>query len=166
MRLSEVFTPAIAMKQSVLTEAARIQHAEDLIFWEGSSGAERALDSLEGIQDQYLQDVTLKFDGCVHPDTVLFTDQGEQTILQIVDRFECNDNIKVLGCDLETREDKMVSVNMAVAKTGPKRWVTIHLEDGGSITLTEDHEVHTINRGWVQAKDLTEDDDITEIAKK
>jgi intein/homing endonuclease len=29
--------------------------------------------------------------------------------------------------------------------------------------MTEDHEVFTTNRGWVQAKDLTKDDDIHEI---
>ena len=32
-----------------LTEAARIQHAEDIVFWEGSKGATRALQSLRNL---------------------------------------------------------------------------------------------------------------------
>ena len=29
--------------------------------------------------------------------------------------------------------------------------------------MTEDHEVHTSNRGWVKAGELTEEDDVTEL---
>lgn len=164
MRLHEVF----AQPNTIITESARIQHAEDIIFWEGSAGALRAVSALRSLADRGHQDVTIKWDGCVHPETVLFTDQGEQTIMEVIDRFERypNQQIKVLGSDLTTGAELMVPVNMAGHKPGAKKWVTIHLEDGGKITLTEDHEVHTSNRGWVQAKDLTEEDDITEITKK
>lgn len=45
-----------------LTEGARIQHAEDVIFWEGSRGALRALGSLMDLQRNY-KNVTIKWDG-------------------------------------------------------------------------------------------------------
>ena len=45
-----------------LVEAARIQHAEDFIFWDGSAGAVRVLNSLEKLE-QGVSDVTLKWDG-------------------------------------------------------------------------------------------------------
>ena len=46
-----------------LKEAARIQHAEDIIFWEGSRGAVRAIESLKSIEQGAHKDVTIKWDG-------------------------------------------------------------------------------------------------------
>jgi hypothetical protein len=46
-----------------LDEAARIQHAEDLIFWEGSKGVVRALESLKKLEQGGHKDVTIKWDG-------------------------------------------------------------------------------------------------------
>jgi hypothetical protein len=46
-----------------LDEAARIQHAEDIIFWEGSKGAVRALESLKKLANGGHEDVTIKWDG-------------------------------------------------------------------------------------------------------
>ena len=47
----------------LLTEAARIQHAEDIIFWEGSRGAVRAIESLKSLEQGAHKDVTIKWDG-------------------------------------------------------------------------------------------------------
>ena len=50
--------------RAVLLEAeARIQHAEDLVFWEGSAGAMRAIESLEDLEKGGHQNVTVKWDG-------------------------------------------------------------------------------------------------------
>ena len=49
--------------ESVLAEGARIQHAEDIVFWEGSKGAQRALQSLINLEQGGHQDVTVKWDG-------------------------------------------------------------------------------------------------------
>lgn len=46
-----------------LNEAARIQHAEDIVFWEGSRGAMRALEALKSMEQDGHQEVTLKWDG-------------------------------------------------------------------------------------------------------
>tara|TARA_B110000971_G_C19970934_1_gene482542 strand:- start:32 stop:1471 length:1440 start_codon:yes stop_codon:yes gene_type:complete len=42
---------------------ARIQHAEDIVFWEGSKGAARALESLRNLEKGKHTDVTIKWDG-------------------------------------------------------------------------------------------------------
>ena len=47
----------------ILTEGARIQHAEDIVFWEGSKGAQRALQSLMNLEKGGHKDVTVKWDG-------------------------------------------------------------------------------------------------------
>lgn len=49
--------------ESTLTEAARIQHAEDIIFWEGAKGAVRAIESLKSLEQGKHTDVTVKWDG-------------------------------------------------------------------------------------------------------
>lgn len=46
-----------------LLEGARIDHAEDLIFWEGSKGAVRALESFRKLEQGGHNDVTVKWDG-------------------------------------------------------------------------------------------------------
>ena len=46
-----------------LVEGARIQHAEDFVFWDGSKGALRVLNSLAELEKGGHQDVTVKWDG-------------------------------------------------------------------------------------------------------
>ena len=49
--------------ESIINEAARIDHAEDIIFWEGSRGAVRAIESLKSLEQGSHKDVTIKWDG-------------------------------------------------------------------------------------------------------
>ena len=49
--------------QLLLEAEARIQHAEDLIFWEGSTGAHRAIRGLQTLAAKGHKDVTIKWDG-------------------------------------------------------------------------------------------------------
>ena len=50
-------------KQIVNEVEARIQHAEDVVFWEGSAGAKRALKALSNMAKGETKDVTIKCDG-------------------------------------------------------------------------------------------------------
>jgi hypothetical protein len=43
---------------------------------------------------------------------------------------------------------------------GNKECINIHMENGEVLSCTPDHRILTSNRGWVQAQDLTVDDDI------
>ena len=47
----------------LLNEAARIDHAEDLIFWEGSKGAIRSIKSFIDLESDGYKNVTMKWDG-------------------------------------------------------------------------------------------------------
>lgn len=53
------------VESQVLSEAEgpRIDHAEDIVFWEGSRGAVRALDSLFSLEQGNHTSVTIKWDG-------------------------------------------------------------------------------------------------------
>lgn len=68
MRLKEFSNPSTAQVEHTLESAktesqARIQHAEDLVFWEGSKGALRALGALRSLENNEHKKVTLKWDG-------------------------------------------------------------------------------------------------------
>jgi hypothetical protein len=62
-----------------LTEGARIQHAEDLIFWEGSAGAMRALEALKSLEGDNHKQVTIKWDGS--PAIIFGRDENGEFIL-------------------------------------------------------------------------------------
>ena len=47
---------------NILREGARIDHAEDIIFWEGSRGAKRVIDSIIGLTKD-TKSLTIKWDG-------------------------------------------------------------------------------------------------------
>jgi hypothetical protein len=151
MKISELLTE----------DSARIQHAEDIVFWEGSRGAVRALDNIESLSTPS-KAMTLKWDGCIHPDHILFTDNGKMRIEDVIDFVLCGHQLAVLGHSFEKNEDVMTPISAAVKKVGEKLWVEISLENNETIRLTEDHEVFTTNRGWVRAKELVEGDDIKE----
>ena len=63
----------------VLTEGARIQHAEDILFWEGSAGAQRVIHSLEQMSKEGHKDVTVKWDGS--PAVIFGRDEAGNFIL-------------------------------------------------------------------------------------
>lgn len=63
----------------VLTEGARIQHAEDILFWEGSAGAKRVIHSLEQMSKEGHKDVTVKWDGS--PAVIFGRDEAGNFIL-------------------------------------------------------------------------------------
>ena len=56
MRFSE-------FKSKLFEAEARIQHAEDIVFWEGAKGAARALESLRKLETGGHTNVTIKWDG-------------------------------------------------------------------------------------------------------
>ena len=61
MRYSDI---RLVESKVYLKEAeARIQHAEDFIFWEGSAGAVRVLQALKNLEGESHKDVTIKWDG-------------------------------------------------------------------------------------------------------
>ena len=66
-------------KLESINEGARIQHIEDLVFYEGSRGAMRALASLRNMASGGHKDVTIKWDGS--PAVVFGRDENGEFIL-------------------------------------------------------------------------------------
>ena len=138
------------------------QHLEDLVFVDGSEGALQAANILEKL-GQDTSNVAIKWDGCIHPDLLIETDKGKLRIEDVIDRFNNQESFSVLARNLKTDTDEFTPILNAIKKYGSKIWVEIVLENEEVLRLTEDHKVYTTNRGWIQAKDLTPDDDIKTI---
>jgi len=158
---------------SYLTEQknTHMEHIEDNVLNGGVDGARQSINFLRALRDMLAGnskssiDATVKWDGCIHEDTVVLTNVGDLTIKEVVERSHWDNNLMVMGKELNSplQHDHMVPVIAGMSNQGTKLWVEIELEDGTKHKMTEDHEVHTSNRGWVKAGELTEEDDITEL---
>jgi hypothetical protein len=69
----------VETKRIIKEAEARIQHAEDIVFWEGSKGAVRALDSLLNLEKGQHTNVTIKWDGS--PAIIFGRDENGQFVL-------------------------------------------------------------------------------------
>lgn len=146
-----------------------LEHLEDLVFNEGYLGAKRALNYCENLRrmlDEGEGDktkITVKWDGCIHEDSVILTDKGDVTIKDIVNSPNDWPNMKIVGYDFEDKLKTNTTLFSGQVTDGSKEWVELTLEDGTSLKLTADHEVHTVNRGWIRAGDIDEGDELTEL---
>lgn len=86
----------------------------------------------------------------------------ELTIKEFVELFE-KDPLNaplVLSQDIETGKQKYSVVTGAELTRKNADVIQLELDDGKILKCTPDHKIYTSNRGYVEAKDLTEDDDI------
>lgn len=95
--------------------------------------------------------------GCFHPETKIRMSDGSLKSLKDI----CvNDKVVSFNVNSLTYQEDTV-----VGKKFNKQEEKIHLvfDDGYEVKCTENHEFFTTNRGWVQAKDLEEYDEIENI---
>lgn len=153
-------------ESTLLVEAkVHLTHIEDAVLDDGYNGAKAAIAHLEGVagmlmghSDQSTM-VTTKWDGCIHPDTLLVTNKGN---IPIVDIIQSSESYQVLQYNFTTNENELEEIQLPRINNNNKDWVEVHLENGDILRTTTDHKFYTTNRGWVEAQDLTEEDDIKE----
>ena len=85
-----------------LKEGARIDHAEDIVFWEGSRGAIRALESLKSLEQGKHTDVTIKWDGS--PAIIFGRNEAGEFILTDKSGF-----VKANGVERATSGDELAN---------------------------------------------------------
>lgn len=143
-----------------------LEHIMDGVLLMGFEGARESIEILRDIRDtlrgEENDDLTLslKWDGCIHSDTLIETSEGPVKVSEVVQN-PTKYQIMTYNTATETNEYSPVvgtSVSLPV-----KEWIQITLENGETVKLTEDHEVYVVERGWVKAKDLEEGDDIKEM---
>lgn len=100
---------------------------------------------------------------CFVEDTKIRTDKGSLPIKEIVDLVNAGHNCKVETYNENTNCIELQSVVAGTLTKEDTDVVTMVLDDNGvhySVTCTSDHKFYTNNRGWVECKNLVNDDDI------
>jgi ribonucleoside-diphosphate reductase alpha chain len=100
---------------------------------------------------------------CFVSDTQVLTDDGVKTIKEIVDIVNAGKtcNVKTFNEDTNQIEIKTVLAGQLTKENATIVKMTI--EENGilyTVECTTDHKFMTRNRGWVECKDLTSEDDI------
>ena len=148
-----------------------LTHLEELILTSKEEGLNMALSFLRELYDIFKGKtisstfVSVKIDGCIHPETKVVTERGSQTIESIITQINAGQDILVYGFDFTENKTTLTNISYARSGIGSKSWVEIELENGDLFRCTEDHEVYTENRGWIQAKNLTVDDELKYLAQ-
>lgn len=101
---------------------------------------------------------TIKLHGCFDKDTPVTLSNGEEVPIS-----EINIGDSVLSYD--TKENMIL--NKIVTNTqnfeSDKNWLELEFDDSKIIRCTEDHKFYTKNRGWVEASNLTTEDEFIKI---
>lgn len=90
--------------------------------------------------------------GCFHPDQLIKTSSGDKKISEI------NLNDEVMTYDESTQQYYFIKPDAVMQNdVSLKEIIELEFDTGEVIQCTSDHKFLT-QRGWVEAKDLTEDD--------
>ena len=135
-------------------------HLEDEIIDFGKDGIQYVADVLKNIAEGSNRfTITTKWDGCIHPNTIILTENGNRTIYDIINSKSIIET-KVLTHNFKNNQDEFVVADSPRVNNNGKIWVDVELENGEIIKTTSDHPFYTINRGWVAACELNEKDEI------
>ncbi len=91
---------------------------------------------------------------CLPPDSLISTPNGLKRIDQIADGEE------IFALDNSNNDLQLVLAHAGHVFDRESEEVIVIEVDGGKLELTPEHPVMTKNRGWVEAKDLTSDDEV------
>lgn len=102
---------------------------------------------------------------CLTGDTLLDIKIGgeicKKTLQEVINIFESHEEIEVLSYSIGSdKVDFKKIVNAALTNDNATLLKITHVETNKFIECTEDHEIFTLNRGYVKAKDLLENDDL------
>jgi hypothetical protein len=101
---------------------------------------------------------------CFIGETEIKCENGEtKTIKEIVELVNNGEVCKVKTFNEETKQIEIKTVNGGILTKKDAEVVKLTIEEDDieySVTCTDDHQFYTNNRGWIQAKELTDEDDI------
>lgn len=111
---------------------------------------------LRGIDALFIDE----FHHCLTSDAVIVTDKGRLNIGNIVrNRIDC----RVLSWNKDTQSFEYKNIKNYFEYDAPGEFVEITYECGGkskTLRCTANHKIWTTNRGYVEAENLTPDDDV------
>ncbi len=104
---------------------------------------------------------------CLTSDTLISTSCGNVTIKELVDRFNNGEQISVISINMNESPYHVIEelVSNAVLTKENADVLKISIESGIEIKATSDHKFYVLDKGWVEAKDLTTSDYVLEYNK-
>ena len=104
---------------------------------------------------------TISTNPCISGDSKIMTDNGEITITELVEKWKNEDSsINAVTYDEDNDKFEFSEITNAIKSKENANIIEIVFDDGTTIKLTPDHKVYTSNRGYVEAAQLTENDEI------
>jgi len=109
-----------------------------------------------------------KLDGCVSGDTLVETEKGIRRMSDVVN----GDDEMVLSYNITSNKKEMRTINgrfvnahdISVDDSRKLKWLKLHMEDGSTITVTENHRIFIPSLGvWREARDLVEGSEVLSI---
>jgi hypothetical protein len=98
------------------------------------------------------------FDECFTEDALLVTPEGTRSIRDLVESQYAG---MVLSYDVTTRKSVWAPLE-GWFDQGVRDTVTLTFDNGVTVTVTREHLFYTTNRGWVEAGNLTDEDDVVD----
>ena len=115
------------------------------------------------LSDCYKDFSTVLANPCIAGDTVIKTSEGGRTIKDIVERYNNGISTYVLTYNENEQITEYKTVSNAILTKKETTTIRIMFEQDDNINTLEctpDHKIFTVNRGFVEAKDLTIEDTV------
>ena len=162
------------IKDTTLTEIVNVGYKSYAMYVLESRAIPSVVDGFKPVQRKLLYAMLNWFDGrkvkltdlagisrCVSSDTLVHINGKMMTILEAYDNYVDGDTIETYN-ESNNRFEKCKMLGI-YKKQKADELVSIHLEDGSTLNVTPEHEVLLSNGLWVEARHLTEEDDIMQM---
>ena len=123
-------------------------HFEDLVLL-GEDGINELNDKIDRFiarigGDKSGSNLTTKIDGCLAPDTIVATTEGDFPFSKIIKDY--TEGKSYYGYGFNGNNVEIVKLELPRVVNGNKDWCSIEFDNGGYITATVDHPI------WVDGK--------------
>lgn len=101
------------------------------------------------------------FNPCLIGSTLIKTKGGEVSIKELAEKtLENQRKTKILSYNEDTKELEWKKLKFAIKTKSMAKTITLKFNDNTEVTCTPDHQIFTLNRGYIAAKHLEVDDEI------